>query len=62
MGRDSIQKFLDEFDVDSKIYLVLVFITIVFVAAIMLINNELTYGSYAENLQVEKTVVVVPNN
>ena len=58
MGRDSIQKFLDEFDIHSKIYLVLVFISILFIAAIMLINNEIKYDSYVNNLQAEKTEVV----
>lgn len=61
MGRDSIQKFLDEFDINSKIYVLLVFISVLFIAAIMLINNEMKYDSYVDNLQAaEKTEVVVP--
>lgn len=58
MGRDSIQKFLDEFDINSNIYLVLVFISVVFIAAIMLINNEMKYDSYVDSLQAEKTEIV----
>ena len=59
MGRDSIQKFVDEFDINSKLYVVLVFISVLFIAAIMLINNEIKYDSYVDNLKVEKTEVAI---
>ncbi len=50
MGRDSIQKFLDELNINSRVYFIMVFISMVLIIGILLVNYKLKQGNKINKL------------
>ncbi|MCG6187253.1 hypothetical protein [Maribellus maritimus] len=59
MGRNSIQKFIDGFDVDSKAYFVITLVATLAVAGMLMINSRLEQSNNIICLQTESVEMKV---
>ncbi|QGY44071.1 hypothetical protein GM418_10505 [Maribellus comscasis] len=59
MGRNSIQKFIDGFDVDSKAYFVIALVATLVVAGMLMINSKLEQRNNIVCLQTESSEIKV---
>ncbi len=58
MGKRSIQRFIDGMDINSNIYLVMLFISFFLIIAMLFVNDKLKHDNIANNIEGQRSELV----